>query len=111
MKKNFQVEGGESDSVIKEDVKNYIKHKNKTIRVMNIRVVRNRLSVDSVGCKLFVPNNSVWKITDSNFWPDHIEFREWQVYKPRKYDYRDNEHNDYYNGGEYGDAWWFPNKW
>ena len=73
------------------------------IRV-NLRVVRNRFCVDSVGCKLFVPNNSVWKITDTNFWPDHIECGEWQVYKPRKYDYRDNEHNDYYNGGEYGDA-------
>ena len=66
---------------------------------MNIKVVRNRFCVDSVGYKLFVPNNSVWKITDTNFWPDHIECKEWQVYKLRKYEYRDNKHNDYYNGG------------
>ena len=66
-------------TVVSESVKKHVLSKG--IRVMNVKIIRNRVCEDNVGCKITVPKSYACKLKETSFWPEYIVCREWE---PRK---------------------------
>jgi hypothetical protein len=74
--RNFEITDEDNDETIAESVKGYCRDKG--VKVMRVHVVFNRYNDYIVGCKLSVANAQKHKLISDNFWPSHIQCREWR---------------------------------
>jgi len=100
--KNINVDEEERDEDIGHIVKDYAKQRN--IRVMSTKVIRNKYVQDVVGCKLVIPQSQEHFVLAAEFWPHGITCRRWEAnnkwYEGRNNNIWSNSHgNDKADGG------------
>ena len=69
-------EDGESSQDIADEVRAYCKSKN--LRIMSVWVLPNRVSHDTVGCKLRVPTVQVDHMLGNRMWPEGLVCKRWR---------------------------------
>ena len=67
---------GQHNSEIADNIREYCRNKN--IRLMSAWVIRNRVTDDTVGCKLRVPVRNVDEMLGNRMWPDDIWCKRWE---------------------------------
>ncbi len=82
---------------IGNNVKTYAKSKG--IRIMAIRIIRNRFCDDAVGARILVPSSQEYLALDPATWPSNILCRRWES-RPRKMgQYKRHSDNGYRRQG------------
>ena len=67
----------ENDKAIGNSIKEYCR--NKGIRVMSYKIIRNKFCFDTVGCKVTVPESQEYIVLDPLSWPQNIKCRRWKT--------------------------------
>ena len=77
---NIAKRDNQSHKDIANEIKEYCKKQN--LRVMSVWVVPNRVTEDTVGCKIRVPLRQVDDMLDGRMWPSDITCKRWRKKPP-----------------------------
>jgi len=97
---NIAVDEANHDEICK-NVKIYAK--NKGIRIMTIKAIRNRYCEDVIGCKIMVPESHEHIALNLETWPQSVHCRRWEQKPRRQGRYNEREYTDNYHNGAYND--------
>lgn len=73
---NIYVEN-ETNAVIARSLMDYAKDRG--VRIMATRVMRNRLCHDVLGCRILVPESQEYLALDTAMWPENVLCRRWET--------------------------------
>ena len=77
---NIAKRDDQSHKDVADEIRDYCKKQK--LRVMSVWVVPNRVTDDTVGCKLRVPLRQVDDMLDGRMWPDDISCKRWRKKSP-----------------------------